>query len=340
MAILPQFREVSGRKIAMGSQSLSYGESVRFCSRAAAGMPYNGRMRRGIIFLNGYKLFPGLDRCAQRLEEEFAARGVRLTRAYSTSFPGFIDDNGRLPSNFLEADFIIYLDKDKYIAALLEKMGFRLFNNAKAIEICDDKMLTHLHLSNHGIKMPKTLSGPLNYSGKIDASYLDVVRKELPFPIVVKHNFGSLGAGVYLANDEAGLAELEAKLGADPRLYQRFIASSRGKDIRLILVGGKVIAAMERQARNGEFRSNIGLGGKGKALTPPSPYIEVAEKAAKLLQLDYCGIDLLIGPKGEPILCEVNSNAFFEGIEQATGVDVAKAYAEYIISEVYPYENR
>ena len=296
---------------------------------------YNSAMRRGIVFLNGYKLIPSLDNSATRLTKELASLGVELVREYSTSFHGYIDENGMLTSKPYDADFIIYLDKDKYISSMLEKMGYRLFNSSHSIEVCDDKMLTHLVLASSGIKMPKTLSGPLNYSGKANDVYVDTVLEELGLPVVVKANFGSMGAGVYLASSKEELISLETKLNDKPRLYQQLISSSYGKDFRLILVGGKVVAAMERESLDGDFRSNIGLGGKGKVIDVPQSFVKVAEKAARIIGLDYCGIDLLLGEHNEPILCEVNSNAFFEGIEEVTGINVAKAYAEYIVSKVY-----
>ena len=86
---------------------------------------------------------------------------------------------------------------------------------------------------------------------------------------------------------------------------------------------------MERRAKEGEFRSNIELGGKGFPVRLTDGFREAAERAAKTLGLDYCGVDLL-DSDGRPVLCEVNSNAFFEGIEQVTGVNVAAAYARHI----------
>ena len=94
---------------------------------------------------------------------------------------------------------------------------------------------------------------------------------------------------------------------------------------------------MQRKSET-DFRSNAELGGKGYAYTPNAEFIAVAEKVAEILNLDYMGIDLLFGENGEPIVCEVNSNAFFGVMEQVSGVNVAKKYAEYIIKTVYGKE--
>ena len=100
--------------------------------------------------------------------------------------------------------------------------------------------------------------------------------------------------------------------------------------MRVIVVGGKAIGAMERVAQKGEFRSNIELGGVGQKIAASEAYLHAAECAAKTLGLDYCGVDLLETASG-PVVCEVNSNAFFEGFESVTGVDVAAAYAAHVV---------
>ena len=112
---------------------------------------------------------------------------------------------------------------------------------------------------------------------------------------------------------------------------QKMITTSIGRDIRVIVIGKKVFACMERVSKT-DFRSNIELGGEGKPFDLPISFVDVAEKVATLLDLDYCGIDILIGENNEPIVCEVNSNAFFGGIESVTNKNVAKAYAEYILN--------
>ena len=83
-----------------------------------------------------------------------------------------------------------------------------------------------------------------------------------------------------------------------------------------------------------DFRSNIALGGKGREYSPNKEFIAAAEKCARVLDLDYCGVDLLFGEGGKPYVCEVNSNAFITEIERITGVNVAKSYAEYIINKI------
>ena len=131
-----------------------------------------------------------------------------------------------------------------------------------------------------------------------------------------------------LVETEEELFQTEQEWIYEPHFYQRFVGE-KGRDIRVIVIGGKAVAAMERIAKGDEFRSNVELGGQTKQIELPKEYQETAELAAKTLKLDYCGVDLL---KGEtPVVCEVNSNAFFEGIEGVTGINVAKLYAEHIV---------
>ncbi len=283
--------------------------------------------RKGLVVVNAYEVFPSVSHMVKRLQEEFGIFNVALKVKTSADCLAIIKDD----QEPLDYDFGIFLDKDIYVATMLEKRGLRLFNSAASIFATDDKMRTHILLSDSGIKMPKTVSAPLRYSKKDNPVFLENVQSELSFPIIAKENYGSQGKGVYIAKNEKELAELEEKLAFIPHIYQEFIASSSGKDIRIIVIGGKAIAWMERESQSGDFRSNIALGGIGRAVSLDKEFLAMAEKAAKTLRLDYCGVDLLIGKDGEPILCEVNSNAFIQGIEQVTGVNVAEAYVRHIL---------
>jgi gamma-F420-2:alpha-L-glutamate ligase len=286
----------------------------------------------GLCVLNAYLVLPGAEHFYARMAEEFSFLGVSFEKTTNAQILSYLDSNGNVVGKPLNADFILYLDKDLYASYALEARGYRLFNSAKAIELCDDKMRTHLALANQGIKMPKTIAGPLDYSTEpVSLEFIHNLEKELSFPLVAKQNFGSLGKNVYLLHNENELLGFEEAHKYEPRLYQEYIASSKGVDYRIILVGGKFLTGMKRVNDAGDFRSNIALGGHGEAVVIPPAYIAIAEKAAQILHLDYGGADVMIGSNGEPVLCEVNSNAFIGGIEPTTGVNVAKAYASYIV---------
>jgi RimK family alpha-L-glutamate ligase len=149
----------------------------------------------------------------------------------------------------------------------------------------------------------------------------------------VKECFGSLGKGVYLAKTKTELLNICQQLKDKPHLFQQFISSSYGKDVRIIVIGGKVIGAIMRISDN-DFRSNISSGGRGEIFTPTKEMTELAIKISKILNLDYCGMDFLIDENGNPTVCEVNSNAFFKGFEKITGINVAKKYAEFVLNNL------
>ena len=285
---------------------------------------------KGIIIVNGYGLADGIKHQVLRLQEEFKKRHVEIEVRKNNELLTYIQ-SGVIKTKLGPCDFIMYLDKDKFVARMLEKLGYRLFNSPLSIELCDDKMLTHITLANHGIKMPTTLSSTLCYTDNFDRSILDEVEKKLSFPLIVKENYGSLGRQVYLINNHDELLEVENKLIHTPHIFQEFIASSRGIDYRIIVIGGKVIAYMRRENKH-SYLSNLACGGTAYVCELDKSYIKTAEKCAKILGLDYCGVDILQGKDGEPIVSEVNSNAFYEGIEKTTGINVAGCYVDYLLN--------
>ena len=288
-------------------------------------------MKDGLIIINGYSEYESTKHQVRRLLEEFSNANVNVSVKKTTDIVPIIE-NGNISINLPKYDFVVYLDKDKYLADVLTKCGYKLFNSAKSIELCDDKMVTHLSLINKGIDMPKTISAPLCYVNSGDYSYLDKVIEQLGYPIVVKECFGSKGAQVFLANNMNELLEIENSLRFKAHLFQQFIKPG-GVDYRLIVINHKVIASMKRENKN-DFRSNVAQGGSGTKVELSNEIKELAIKSSEVLGLDYCGVDILIDENNNPMVCEVNSNAFFEGIEKATNVNVAKLYVKHIINVI------
>lgn len=281
---------------------------------------------KGLILVNAYAKSTET-RQVVRLREELLRRGVTVDTARNDRF------FARITSGNAEAikqyDFCIYLDKDKYVPRVLEK-HMRLFNSAQSIEACDDKMTTHILLSDNGIPMPDTIAGLLCYdkTASVSDEYVKQIIEALGLPVVVKQAFGSMGSGVFKANTCEELKALMQKFKCEPHLFQKYIASSCGRDLRVIVVGGKVLGGIERSSDT-DFRSNIGLGGHARRTEVPKDVEKTAIKAAEILGLDYCGIDFLYGDMF--LLCEVNSNAFFDAFEAATNINVAGEYAEHIV---------
>ena len=288
-------------------------------------------MKRVLIVINGYGLAGGIQHQVRRLEEEFSKCDVNVEIIKNTQVFAYIFE-GNINISLPKYDFVLYLDKDRYVAELLEKAGYKLFNSIDSIIKCDDKMLTHICLADAGIKMPTTISSTLCYTDNGNRDYLKPVIEKIGLPMIVKENYGSLGKQVYFAENHEQLLEIENKLIHIPHIFQEFISSSKGKDYRIIVIGGKVVAYMKRENPN-SYLSNLATGGTASKVVLPENFLKIAEKSAQILGLDYCGVDILEGPNGEPIVSEVNSNAFYEGIEKTTGINVAGCYVDYLLKK-------
>ena len=231
-------------------------------------------------------------------------------------------------------DFVIFWDKDIYLAERLEKQGIRLFNSSSAINLCDNKILMYQALAASHIKIPKTYIAPktfegLNYNHR---RFINKIIKEIGFPLIVKEAYGSFGEQVYLAKDKDDLNRIIDGLGYKDFLMQEYIKESKGKDIRINVVGNQVIASMLRSNEQ-DFRSNISSGGHGSKIDPEKDFIDLAVNATKALGLDFAGVDVLFGKDG-PIICEVNSNPQFGSTLKYTGVNLADYIADYIIKKL------
>ncbi len=290
-------------------------------------------MKRALIVINGYPNGKKFYTQAERIASELRLRGVETDVLKNGEVLAMLTAKGQVRlSCDKKYDVCVYLDKDKYLGELLQKSGLRLFNTPQAVADCDDKMRTYLLLLGK-VDLVDTIPAPLCYTkgAKVPEKILQKIADFLGFPMVVKKSYGSFGAGVQLVHGMPELIKTAQEFLHEPHCFQRFIDTSKGRDVRVIVIGGNAVCAMERVAQEGEFRSNVELGATGRKIDLPDDYKTAAETCAKALGLDYCGVDLLHGEKG-PIVCEVNSNAFFEGIEKVTGVNVAAAYAEYILS--------
>ena len=280
-------------------------------------------MKKGLILTNAYTQSEAELYQPRRLSQELNELGVQTVVTRNS----LIDPAGY--------DFCVYYDKDKYCARRLEGAGFRLFNRAAAIETCDDKMLTYLALG--GFPMPKTLAAPLCYTPSVPVpeTFYDKLEAEFSYPLIVKECFGSLGKGVYKIDDRFALSEICERLKTKPHLFQEYVSTSYGTDVRAVVIGGKVVCAMKRSSEN--FKSNVASGGHGEIFALDEKAKAMCTAVASRLKLDYCGIDLLFGKDGF-LICEVNSNAFFYTTERVTGVNVAKLYATHIVKEIYGEE--
>lgn len=188
-----------------------------------------------------------------------------------------------------------------------------------------DKLRSLQVLSRASLGLPKTVF--TNYSKNVK----EIVQAAGGAPVVIKLLEGTQGLGVVLAEtDNAAESVLEAFNGLKVRvIVQEFVAEAKGADIRAFVVDGVVVGAMKRQGKKGEFRSNLHRGGTAEIIKLSEEEENAVLKAARVMGLGVCGVDLLQSNHG-PLIMEVNSSPGLEGIESATGTDIAKSIIRYV----------
>lgn len=206
-----------------------------------------------------------------------------------------------------------------------EQMGVCTLNSALGIATSRDKLRSMQILSRHDIGIPKTAFV------KDKADVLPAIRRVGGAPVIIKLLEGTQGIGVILA-DSSKIAEAIIETLHSTKqnvLIQKFVAESKGTDIRAFVVGDRVVAAMRRRAQGGEFRSNVHRGGRAEVFELDERYETTAVKAAQIMGLHVAGVDMLEGADG-PKVMEVNSSPGIEGIEGATGLDIASLIIEHL----------
>lgn len=200
-----------------------------------------------------------------------------------------------------------------------EKMGVYVCNNSQSVEYSKDKLHSFQILAQSNIPIPKTMlaKSPINPR---------IIKKEFNFPLILKMKSGSYGRGVLLCEDMAQLTDIseltEISSGGKLNLIiQEFVSNSKGKDLRVFVVGGRAVGAILRTAGAGKFKANYTRGGsvENYTLTPEIEWIAV--ESARMLDLEIAGVDILFDKEGYKV-CEVNSAPGFEGFEDATGINV------------------
>ena len=211
----------------------------------------------------------------------------------------------------------------------LERLGVPMVNTSSSIEATKDKLYAHQIFAEQGIPTPKTLlvKHPIN---------ANLVEREIGFPAVVKIMAGSYGKGVYQVTSKSRFVDFidfAHGINTDEAIIvQEYIDTHPGEDLRVFVVGGKVLGAMKRSAKDGSFKANISRGGEGVAYELTPQIEKIALKVCKSLELEVAGVDLLFGKDGF-LVCEANSAPGFKGFEQATGIDVAKAIIDYALTK-------
>lgn len=208
----------------------------------------------------------------------------------------------------------------------LERLGVHTFNSAQSIEVVKDKLYTQQILAESDLPVPKTMliKYPVN---------VELVEKQVGFPVIVKTISGSHGSGVFLCETKSKFEALMELISAtEPHvniILQEFVQTSSGRDIRVFVIGGRVVACMERMSRDGSFKANFSRGGEVRAFKI-NPAIEwLATESTRILNLDIAGVDLLFDGDHFKI-CEANSSPGFQGIESCCEVSIPDEIYDFI----------
>lgn len=292
----------------------------------------------GWIIYNGALRIKKNELLVKKLKNDGKSLGMDLELIKNNEILPIYHENGQLGLEGLisnkEPGFVIFWDKDTYLAKHLELMGYRVFNSSEAIKNCDNKALMHLELGNKNIRIPKTIVAPFVYQDQnLNEGYYKKCFNYLGSPIILKEAYGSFGMQVYKIESIDALEKKIDLLLNKQFIMQEAIASSFGRDIRVNIIGNQIIGAMERKSSE-DFRANITLGGKASPWDLSREAGAIALEAHRALGLDFSGVDLLLDGEDQPILCEVNSNVNFLSFEKATGIDYGIKILEYIKGKI------
>ncbi|XP_037370281.1 beta-citrylglutamate synthase B [Talpa occidentalis] len=252
---------------------------------------------------------------------EQGSLGLRINGELITAYPQVVVV--RVPTPWVQSD------SDITVLRHLEKMGCRLMNRPQAILNCVNKFWTFQELAGHGVPLPDTFSygGHENFAKMIDEAEV------LEFPMVVKNTRGHRGKAVFLARDKHHLADLSHLIRHEaPYLFQKYVKESHGRDVRVIVVGGRVVGTMLRCSTDGRMQSNCSLGGVGMMCSLSEQGKQLAIQVSNILGMDVCGIDLLMKDDGSFCVCEANANVGFIAFDKACNLDVAGIIADYAAS--------
>lgn len=209
-----------------------------------------------------------------------------------------------------------------------ELQGIPVLNRAECFRLARDKWQSLQTLSANGIPVPDTV-----ISGELYATANSL--KPFSYPIIIKTLSGSQGVGVMLSENQSSAVSLldTLKTAQVNTLTQQFVPEAKGQDIRAFVIGDKVVAAMQRQGEEGEFRANIHQGGCAVNITLSEPEQQLAIQATQALGLDVAGVDLIRSSKGLLVL-EVNASPGLEMIEKVSGEPIAEQMIAYLVAKV------
>ena len=277
----------------------------------------------------------------ERLVEEFEKQSVNIRVVNPQDVDIFVDRDDRksiivsgqqrklpdfvLPRTGSGTTYFI-----KAIIRHMERLGVVMINGSESIDAVKDKLYSQQILGQSNLPVPKTMlvRHPIN---------LELIEKNLSYPMIVKTLSGSYGAGVFLVEDRKQFRQLMKMAELTKPSYniivQEFIQDSYGKDLRVLVVNGKVVGCMMRQAVDGDFRANLTRGGEAIPYQIDENIEWLGGECARLLHLDIAGVDLLFN-NGSYTICEVNSAPGFEGMERYTNKNIAIEMVNYVVKKI------
>lgn len=254
----------------------------------------------------------------------FRKNGMRLTPVSNTKVFNLVEEN---PSRF---GFAVFWDKDIHVARYLEdEARIPIFNNQHTIETCSDKALIYLALRNYNIPTPKTVILPFTFNVNL-LKYFDDVKEmisDLPYPFLVKDRFEALDDKIYLVADEPKFKSILIEIGKKSLLTQQYILPQGRRIIRVSVVGGSVIAAIERLRETDDAGKVIE---EVRQIKVSRPIKQIAQGAARAVGADFASIDMIIDKKKRIYVYSVKTNASMLAIERATGMYISWYIARYI----------
>ena len=283
----------------------------------------------------------------KRLIEEFEKTGIKIRVVNPQDVDIFVDRDDRksirvggkarkLP------DFVIPRTGSgttyfiKAIIRHLERLGVILINGSQSIDAVKDKLYTQQVLGQSSLPVPKTLL----VKHPID---IDFVESNIGYPAIIKTLSGSFGAGVFLCENRKQLQQLlkmaEITKPSYNIIVQEFIKESFGKDLRVLVINGKVVGCMMRQSTDDDFRANITRGGEAIPYQIDDDIEWISGECSRLLNLDIAGVDLLFND-GKYVICEVNSSPGFEGMDRYTKTNIAENIVTYVTHKIGYSDNR
>ena len=276
-----------------------------------------------------------------RLVEEFGKKDIKVRVVNPKDVDIFVDRDDRksiivdgkprklpdfvLPRTGSGTTYFI-----KAIIRHMERLGVVMINGSESIDAVKDKLYSQQILGQSNLPVPKTMlvRHPIN---------LALIERNLSYPIIVKTLSGSYGAGVFLVEDRKQFRQLMKMAELTKPSYniivQEFIQDSYGKDLRVLVVNGKVVGCMMRQAVDGDFRANLTRGGEAIPYQIDENIEWLGGECARLLHLDIAGVDLLFN-NGSYTICEVNSAPGFEGMEKYTNKNIAVEMVNYVVKKI------